>query len=47
MDDILYVNNEVKEPYIGKIKSEYSSTSDTQQPFTSDFSVSTYQWEIR
>lgn len=42
MDDILYVNNKVKEePYIGKIKSEYSSTSDTQQPFTSDFSVST------
>ena len=42
MDDILYVNNKVKkEPYISKIKSEYLSTSDTQQPFTSDFSVNT------
>ena len=37
---IIYVNNEVKEePYIGKIKSEYSSTSDTQQPFTSTVSL--------
>ena len=41
-DDILYVDNQVKEEsFISKIKSEYLSTSDTQQPFTSDFSVNT------
>ncbi len=42
MDDILYIDNEVqKEPYISQIKSEYLSTSDNQQAFTSDFSVNT------
>ena len=42
MDDILYIDNEVQEePYISQIKSEYLSTSDNQQAFTSDFSVNT------
>lgn len=40
MDDILYINNEVKEePYINQIKTKYLTTSDSQQVFTSDFSV--------
>ncbi len=42
MDDILYIDNEVQEePYISQIKSEYLSTLDNQQAFTSDFSVNT------
>ena len=42
MDDILYIDNEVQEEsYISQIKSEYLSTSDNQQAFTSDFSVNT------
>ena len=42
VDDILYIDNEVQEePYISQIKSEYLSTSDNQQAFTSDFSVNT------
>lgn len=42
MDDILYVNDSVKEePYISQIKSDYLAGADVQQAFTSDFSVAT------
>ena len=42
MDDILYIDNVAKEePYISQMKSKYTASSDSQMPFTSDFSIET------